>query len=507
MCLDLHVNSADKTGVQRWIITFVAVLMLPVVRGNDLFCEVDDVLTPYDTNTYVCCSGLHLKYLNGTGTQCCAGKTLYDIGTHGCCGPVIYELAESRMCCNGTLHDMKEIKTRKLACCGNQVFFEGAGICCDGQFTRRPGNATRMECRDGKGVVKQERHLQFTKANGVQLRELDSQDGRIAKTCRNNVMIDQNLPQGSEITSRMLVLDGVKQCGQIVYPIQSSTKRYHCCNGEFYKTDNLDPKANYTWECCGTSLYNTSSKECCGGTLIDTSLQPIGCCNGALVYTKSYQRCCGGQVVDKIEYLCHKPVTSSSGIPVRKQDDDHNNACYDYKTKIYKTFNDAKWICHEGMLISPDDLIDSMEKDIFKESKWDVDNHIPKKNMRFFSPMCPFTECETGFYNRTTECRKITRLDFFLHNMTEHNGRLVLSGIVTYPNKFYGSQLTINSVLACRDNCFAKRTLISIYTNRFTKTVPSKVVRLSKRDIVVKTHTASISCTIDPWAKRTEKSP
>ncbi|XP_052259773.1 uncharacterized protein LOC127864118 [Dreissena polymorpha] len=364
-----------------------------------------------------------------------------------------------------------------------------------------------MECRDGKGVVKQERHLQFTKANGAQLRELDTQDGRRAKTCRNDVMIDQNLPQGSEITSDMLVLDGVKQCGQFVYPIESSTKRYHCCNGEFKTTNHLDPKANYTWECCGTSLYNTSSKECCGGILIDTSLQPIGCCNGALVYTKSYQRCCGGQVVDKIQYLCHKPVTSSAGIPVRKQDDDHNKTCYDYKTKIYKTFNDAKWICHEGMLISTDNLIETMEKDILNESKWDVDNHTSKKNMRFFSPICPYTECETGFYNRTTECRKRTRLDFFLQNMTKNNGRIILSGIVTYPNKFNGSHLALNSFLACKDNCFAKGTLLSIYTNRFTKTLPNKVVRLSIRDMVVKTHKASISCTIDPWAKRNEKRP
>ncbi|KAH3727169.1 hypothetical protein DPMN_053096 [Dreissena polymorpha] len=71
-----------------------------------------------------------------------------------------------------------------------------------------------------------------------------------------------------------------------------------------------------------------------------------------------------------------------------------------------------------------------MEKDILNESKWDVDNHTSKKNMRFFSPICPYTECETGFYNRTTECRKRTRLDFFLQNMTKNNGRIILSGII-----------------------------------------------------------------------------
>ncbi|XP_052259772.1 uncharacterized protein LOC127864117 [Dreissena polymorpha] len=96
MCLDLHVNSADKTGVKRWIKIFVVVLLLPVVSGNDLTCHVDNGLTQYDTNMYVCCSGLHLKHQNGSEVNCCAGKIVYDSGTHGCCGSVLYELVESK---------------------------------------------------------------------------------------------------------------------------------------------------------------------------------------------------------------------------------------------------------------------------------------------------------------------------------------------------------------------------------------------------------------------------
>ncbi|KAH3859480.1 uncharacterized protein LOC127871908 [Dreissena polymorpha] len=490
----------------------MAVLGLTVVSANVLVCKVDNVVQPYDTETHVCCSRLHLKHQNGTEFRCCSGNILYNSGTHICCGSAIYEGLDSGLCCNGTMHDMKDTDGHNLlACCGNQVFFRGTGICCDGQFTRSPNRTTRMECRGGKGVIKQEIRLPLTKVNGGQPREHDKHDCRTAKTCRNDVMLDEFLPKGSAIKPGMRVLDGVKQCGQVVYPIKSSKFRYHCCDDDFYKTKHLDPKATFTWECCGKSLYNTSSHECCGGKLINTSLQPIGCCNGALEYIKSYQRCCGGKVVNKKEYLCHKPVKSSSGTLVRKQAEDHNNTCYDSATNTINTFNDAKLVCHKGQLISPDEDTETKDKYLLKAmqeniGKWGGNNHA-SKTLRDASPLCPFTECDTGMYNRTSECRKRARLDFFLRKMTKHNGRLVLSVIVTSPSKLYGTLITLNTFEECKYICFAKGILYSLYTNRLPENLPIKAARLSTRDIVVKTHNTSISCTIDQWAKRTEKSP
>ena len=53
--------------------------------------------------------------------------------------------------------------------------------------------------------------------NGGQPLELDTHDGRTAKRCRNDLMLDEFLPKGSAIKPGMLVLDGVKQCGQGMY--------------------------------------------------------------------------------------------------------------------------------------------------------------------------------------------------------------------------------------------------------------------------------------------------
>ncbi|VDI35802.1 Hypothetical predicted protein [Mytilus galloprovincialis] len=344
--------------------------------SNESTCIGHSIQT-YQKQTAICCRhGIEPKYSgDGQEQDCCSNQTyiidtqlcceksvVFKITDNGretkCCGSLRYDPKdETKLCCNGKLHEKKLGK--RSWCCG-QLKMKSNERCCKDLHGDVAIHKKKpyMKCCQTEYYNKGS-HYCFRNRKILPLHQKlcgdQLYDTRTNKCCMKKLYnnISDNDPD-YDCCGVKVFHKAMKKCCSLSNLIPAATS---CCQKESYNTkterccDNGPIKfQKHSEQCCGATLYDSKTQGCCGTRSFNISTHTCCSSSGNMVAKYTDNKCCGTTTYNSKAKVC---CAFENKIEiVNKSEDNHDSCCSSGSMNVSESFSKNTHYCSLGKVIS-----------------------------------------------------------------------------------------------------------------------------------------------------------